>query len=76
MVKLFLAGLDRRVLNINDYRQADAAFVDVVVVVDDAAAGQSFSDHADRLPHQAVYGHVPVGCPRFADPFRDASAVG
>ena len=72
MVKLFLAGLDRRVLNINDYRQADAAFVVVV----DAAAGQSFSDHADRLPHQAVYGHVPVGCPRFADPFRDASAVG
>ena len=73
---MFLAGLDRRVLNINDYRQADAAVVVVVVVVVDAAAGQSFADHADRLPHQAVYGHVTVGRPRSADPFRDASAVG
>ena len=74
MLSCFLAGLDRRVLNINDYRQADAAVVVVVVV--DAAACQSFSDHADRLPHQAVYGHVTVGRPRSADPFRDASAVG
>ena len=77
---MFLAGSDRRVLNISNYRQADAAavvvVVVVVVVVDVAAAGQFFADHADRLPHQAVYGHVTVGCPRSADPFRDASAVG
>ena len=75
---MFLAGLDRRVLNISNYRQADAAVVVVVVVVVvvDVAAGQFLADHADRLPHQAVYGHVTVGRPRSADPFRDASAVG
>ena len=73
---MFLAGLDRRVLNISNYRQADAAVVVVVVVVDvDVAAGQFLADHADRLPHQAVYGHVTVGRPRSADPFRDAPAV-
>jgi len=48
---LFLAGSDRRVLNISNYRQADAAVVVVVVVVVVAAAGQFFADHADRLPH-------------------------
>ena len=63
--------MDKRVLNISNYRQADAV---VVVVVADAAAaaaaaGQLFADHADRLPHQAVDWHVPVCGPRFANPF-------
>ena len=71
---MFLAGLDRRVLNISDYRQADAVVV-VVVVVADAAAGQLFADHADRLPHQAVNWHVSVGRPWFADPLRNSPAV-
>ena len=47
----------------------------VVVVVADAAAGQLFADHADRLPHQAVNWHVSVGRPWFADPLRNSPAV-
>ena len=68
-------GLDKRVFNIINYRQADA----VVVAAAAAAApgaGQPFADHTDRLPHQAVDWHVPVCRPRLPDPLRDAPAVG
>ena len=64
-------GLDKGVFNIINYRQADAVVVDVA-----AAAGQPLPDDADRLPHQAVDRHVPVGGPRFADPLGYAPAVG
>ena len=66
-------GLDKRVLNISNYRQADAVVVDAAAA---AAAGQPFADHTDRLPHQAVDWHVPVCRPRLPDPLRDAPAVG
>ena len=65
--------MDKRVLNISNYRQADAV---VVAAAADAAAGQLFADDADRLPHQAVDWHVPVRHPRFANPFRNSSSVG
>ena len=67
-------GLDKRVFNIINYRQADAV-VDVVVAAA-AAAGQPLPDHTDRLPHQAVDRHVPVRRPRLSDPFGDSASVG
>ena len=66
--------MDKRVLNISNYRQADA--VVVVAAAADAAAGQLLADDADRLPHQAVNWHVPVRRPRFANPLRYTSSVG
>ena len=64
--------MDKKVLN---YRQADAVVVVVAAAAAAAAAGQLFPDYADRLPHQAVNWHVPVGRPRLADPLRNSSAV-
>ena len=57
--------MDKRVLNISNYRQADAV---VVAAAADAAAGQLLADDADRLPHQAVNWHVPVRRPRWSRP--------
>ena len=65
--------MDKRVLNISNYRQADAV---VVAAAADAAAGQLFADDADRLPHQAVHRHVPVCRPSSSDPLRNPSTVG